>query len=231
LRWQHAIRGWVSPSAFIPIAEETGIMQPIGRWVLREACAQAARWQRARRAGERPFTIGVNVSGVQLGHPGFVEDVASALRETGILPTQLVLELTESSLLASPDEAVERMRTLRTLGVRLAIDDFGTGYSSLSYLDRFPVQVLKIDKAFVDGIARGGPNAALARTIVALGQAMSLDCVAEGIEKPEQLEFLRALGCPRGQGYLFSRPLPAAELDRWQAAQEGEGAEAEMAGR
>jgi diguanylate cyclase (GGDEF)-like protein len=219
LRWRHPTRGTVPPTDFISYAEESGLIVPIGRWVIHEACLQAARWQRARDSFDPPFSIGVNISGVQLGHPGFVADVEAALMESKIIPSQLVLELTESSLLARPEEAIAQMRALRALGVRLAIDDFGTGYSSLSYLDRFPVQVLKIDKAFVDGIARGGPNAALARTIVALGQAMSLDCVAEGIETPEQRDFLRSLGCALGQGYLFSRPIPASELDRRMAAE------------
>ena len=205
VRWRHPLRGTVSPADFIPLAEETGIIVPLGRWVLREACRQARAWADAGRGGGLAVTV--NVSGRQVYDPAFVDDVRQALASSGVDPRRLVLELTESVMIDRPELALERFTALKALGVRLAIDDFGTGYSALCYLQRFPIDVLKIDRSFVDGLRKGGAQGALARTIVALGQALSLRTVAEGIEEAEQRAALCEVGCALGQGYLFARPL------------------------
>ena len=219
IRWRHPERGLVSPADFIPLAESTGLIIPIGRWVLSEACRQAAEWQRVASTGRRngkgssePFKIGVNISAWQVQHPTMVESVRDALRESGLHPSMLMLEITESVMLRDTNVTLSRLRELKALGLSLAVDDFGTGYSSLSYLQRFPIDVLKIDKAFVDPLASSGDMASLTRAIVALGDALGLQMVAEGIERSEQVEGLRFLGCPVGQGYLFSPPLAAGEF-------------------
>jgi diguanylate cyclase (GGDEF)-like protein len=212
LRWQHPRRGLVAPLNFIPLAEETGLIVPIGRWVLGEACRQGRRWQLAAPAGRAP-TMSVNISGRQLLEPTLVAEVAEALAESGLEPALLTLEITESILMQNTEATVATLRELKALGVRLAIDDFGTGYSSLAYLQRFPIDVLKIDKSFIDGVARGGSDAVLARTIVTLAGMLDLSTVAEGVERADQHAHLVALGCARGQGYLFGRPLGVAEID------------------
>jgi diguanylate cyclase (GGDEF)-like protein/PAS domain S-box-containing protein len=209
-RWYHPVRGLIPPARFVPLAEQTGLIGPIGRWALVEACHQAMRWSGSA-------TIAVNVSGRQLEDHGFIFDVADALERSGLVPERLVLEITESVLMRDPQAALERLGALRILGVRIAIDDFGTGYSSLAYLQRFPVNVLKIDKAFVAGVDEPG-GAALARAIVALGNALGLRTVAEGAETPEHAETLRALGCRYAQGYLFGRPMSMDELIASEAA-------------
>jgi diguanylate cyclase (GGDEF)-like protein len=200
VRWQHPTRGLLGPGEFIPLAEETGLIVPLGRWVLRQACAQASLWAGA------PY-LSVNVAGLQLEQDGFVDEVACALTDAGLDAGRLVLEVTESSLVG--DLEAERLQALRRLGVRLAIDDFGTGYSSLSYLRRFPMDVLKIDRSFTRDACE---DSALLNAIVAMGESLGLVLVPEGIEEPEQAEALRALGCRLGQGYLFGRPVPACEL-------------------
>ena len=211
IRWRHPERGMVSPADFIPLAEATGLIIPIGRWALNEACRQAAAWQALSAfdtdAGPAEFKIGVNISGLQIQHPDMVETVRGALRESGLPASTLTLEITESVMLRDTEATLARLRELKELGLSLAVDDFGTGYSSLSYLQRFPIDVLKIDKAFVDHVGTGAESSSLTRAIVALGEALGLDMVAEGIERPEQVEGLRFLGCPLGQGYLFARPL------------------------
>ena len=198
------------PAAFIPLAEATGLILPIGRAILRTACRQGAAWQAAR--GGEPLTVTVNVSSRQLEDATFLDDVAAALAESGIAPRALVLELTESTIAQHPEVMRERLIALKALGVRLAIDDFGTGYSSLSYLQQFPIDVLKIDKRFVDNVTRGGAHAALARTIVALADALAVQCVAEGIEALDQRVCLSELGCALGQGYHFARPMSAVAI-------------------
>jgi EAL domain-containing protein (putative c-di-GMP-specific phosphodiesterase class I) len=193
----------VPPNEFIPIAEETGLIVPLGRWVLHEACAQAARWQAAYRT-RPPLSISVNLSPRQLLDPAIVGHVQEALEASGIPASSLTLEITESALVQDTDLTIERLTALKRLGVRLAIDDFGTGYSSLSYLQRFPVDVLKIDRSFLD--VERNANPALVRAIVEIGKTLELDTVAEGIERDEQLTQFRALQCRHGQGYLFARP-------------------------
>jgi diguanylate cyclase (GGDEF)-like protein/PAS domain S-box-containing protein len=212
LRWQHPRRGLVSPLTFIPLAEETGTILDIGLWVLRTACAQLACWHDTVPSG-RTITVGVNVSGRQLEEPAFVDLVAETLRSTGARAEQLVLEITESVIMRRADETLATLHALKGLGVKLAIDDFGTGYSSLSYIQRFPVDVLKIDRSFVDGVARGGSESALARAMVALGGVLGLRTVAEGIEHAEQRDALRAIGCQLGQGFLFARPVGVGEFE------------------
>jgi diguanylate cyclase (GGDEF)-like protein/PAS domain S-box-containing protein len=212
VRWRHPARGEVSPGEFIPLAEDTGMILAIGRWVLREACRQIKAWQE-RWPAPAPLTIAVNLSARQLQHPGIVDEVRAALAAAGLDPQSLVLEITETAIMEQLDAAITLLTELRRLGVRLALDDFGTGYSSLSYLQRLPVDILKIDRSFVAGVARSTEDSALARGILTLGQTLGLETVAEGIETAEQLAALRALGCQLGQGYFFARPLGPAAVD------------------
>jgi diguanylate cyclase (GGDEF)-like protein/PAS domain S-box-containing protein len=207
LRWNHPERGQVGPDEFIPLAEEMGLIVPIGRWVLREGCRQAKAIQQLV-PHHPPLTMAVNLSVKQLQHSDIVADVRDALEDSGLPPASLTLEITETVMMTDTDLAVQRLKELRALGVRLAMDDFGTGYSSLSYLSRFPVDVLKMDRSFL--AAGASPEASgLATAVVALGQTLSLDVVAEGIEYPEQWATLRELGCGLGQGFYFARPMDA----------------------
>jgi diguanylate cyclase (GGDEF)-like protein/PAS domain S-box-containing protein len=207
LRWRHPERGLIPPDEFIPLAEETGLIIPIGRWVLREGCRQARRML-DESAPERPLTMSVNLSVKQLQHSDIVADVSDALTESGLDPACLTLEITETVLMADTDLAVERLDDLKALGIQLALDDFGTGYSSLSSLSRFPVDILKMDRSF---LGEGASPAAsdLANAVVALGATLNLPVVAEGIERPEQWTALRDLGCALGQGFYFARPMDA----------------------
>jgi diguanylate cyclase (GGDEF)-like protein len=206
LRWKHPERGMVSPVEFIPIAEETGLIVPIGRWVLQEGCRHARRLEAA--AGHAP-RMSVNLSLKQLQHSDIVADVRAALEDSGLAPEKLVLEITESVLIEDTDLAIERLHALKALGVGLALDDFGTGYSSLSYLSRFPVDILKMDRSFLrDGESAQARN--LATAVVGLGTTLALEVVAEGIEMAEQWDTLRELGCDLGQGFLFAKPMDAA---------------------
>ncbi|WP_432967471.1 putative bifunctional diguanylate cyclase/phosphodiesterase [Dactylosporangium sp. CA-233914] len=205
VRWEHPVRGLLGPNTFIPLAEATGLIVPLGRWVLRQACEQLARW-RAQYPAAEAIRVNVNLSARQFQHEGLVDEVAGILAETGADPHQIVLEITESLLMQDTETTITTLGRLKALGVRLAIDDFGTGYSSLSYLKRFPVDILKIDRSFVDGITTGQGDATLAEAVVQLGRALQLQTVAEGIETTEQWSTLQDLGCEFGQGYLFARP-------------------------
>jgi diguanylate cyclase (GGDEF)-like protein/PAS domain S-box-containing protein len=208
VRWEHPVRGLLGPSAFIPLAEETGLIVPIGEWVLREACTEAARW--AGLSAE-PLTLSVNLSARQLAQHDLVATVRRAMAETGTDPSRLCLEITESAVMESGAATTAQLRALKSLGVRLAIDDFGTGFSSLAHLRRFPVDVLKIDGTFVHGLGREPQDASIAAAVISLAHALGLATVAEGVETEEQLAVLKQLGCDRGQGHLFARPQPAAE--------------------
>ena len=214
IRWEHPERGPQQPASFVPLAEETGLIVPIGRWVLGQACHDAARYL-ALGLCEPDFKITVNVSLRQFQDAGFVSDVQSALRNASLAPSSLVLELTESTLLEDADACLAALQSLKALGVRLALDDFGTGYSSLSYLHRFPLDLVKIAKPFVDALERPSQGASLARAVVALGETLSLTTVAEGIESAVQVHHLRQLGCTLGQGFHFSQPMPDAQFSRW----------------
>jgi EAL domain-containing protein (putative c-di-GMP-specific phosphodiesterase class I) len=220
IRWRHPQRGAVMPLDFVPLAEETGLIVPIGRWALAEACAQGAFWLRAFPSAP-PLTMSVNLSVRQLHHGGLVEDVAAALRSSDYPAHLLTLELTESILVQGGDGVIGTLHALKALGVRLALDDFGTGYSSLSYLRNMPVDTLKVDRSFVEGADAGPEGESVLRGIVQLGQALGLVLVAEGIERASQAEALRALGCPLGQGFHFWKPLPANEIDQILGAQLG----------
>jgi predicted signal transduction protein with EAL and GGDEF domain len=209
LRWRHPERGLVPPVEFIPAAEDTGTIIPLGRWALEEACREAARWD---ADDDRAPYVCVNLSARQLQENALVDDVRSALAAAGLDPARLTLEITESVVMRDTALVLDRLLALKALGVRLAVDDFGTGYSSLAYLQQFPVDILKIDKSFVDEVARSADAAALARTIVALAEMLGLRTVAEGVEDAGQREALEAIGCAYGQGYLFARPLDAPSL-------------------
>ncbi len=211
VRWACPKRGVVSPRVFVPVAEETGLIVPIGRWVLQRACVTAQEWTRTCGI---PLRITVNLSARQLQDAGLVDDVRRALTLSGLPAKQLTLELTESSLMTDTALSVERLTALKALGVSLAIDDFGTGYSSLAYLQRYPIDILKIDKSFVDVLDEDGVGPVLAGVIVALGKTLQMHTVAEGIETEHQRERVKALGCQLGQGYLFSRPLSATAFER-----------------
>ena len=213
IRWKHPSGELLSAMDFVPLAEETGLIGDIGAWVLREACTQAALWQVVLPEADRSeFRVAVNLSGRQLATNSLIGTIQRALAETGLDPSTLVLEMTESVMIGSNAETVGLLAQLKALGVRLAIDDFGTGYSSLSYLSRFPVDLLKIDRSFVEKLASDAQSAELVQTIVQLGRTLDLQTVAEGIETVEQLDALRRIGCEFGQGYLFSSPVPAREI-------------------
>ena len=211
IRWTHPHRGLVQPLEFIPLAEETGLIVPIGHWVLREATRYAVELQ-GRFPMDPPMHMAVNLSARQLARPEIVEEVRATLEETGLPPQALVLEITESMVMQDMELAIERLRQLKELGVLLAIDDFGTGYSSLNDVRRFPVDILKIDKSFIDEVSGGGESSALTAAVIKLAGILNLTPVAEGIERPDQLERLMALKCDLGQGYLFARPLTPAAL-------------------
>jgi diguanylate cyclase (GGDEF)-like protein len=204
LRWQHPERGLVCPNEFVPRAEETGPVVPIGVWALETSCQQAVRWHQQGA----PVTISVNLSPRQLVEPTLVDAVATVLGRTGIDPAYVWLEITESTLMHDAESAVRTLTALRALGVHLSVDDFGTGYSSMTYLKRFPVESLKVDRSFVDGLGRDTEDSAICTAVVTLAHALGLRAVAEGVETVDQLAVLRTLGCEMGQGYLFGRPAP-----------------------
>jgi diguanylate cyclase (GGDEF)-like protein/PAS domain S-box-containing protein len=213
LRWKHPGRGMVSPADFIPLAEETRLILPLGHWVLETACNQLALW--AARPEMTDLTVAVNVSAHQFHQAGFVEEVLTVLRDTGANPQRLKLELTESLLVSNVEEVIEKMLALRAEGVGFSLDDFGTGYSSLSYLKRLPLDQLKIDQSFVRDVLADSNDASIAKTIIALSQNLGLGVIAEGVETEAQRDFLASSGCHAYQGYYFSRPLPLAEFQQF----------------
>lgn len=210
VRWQHPIRGLLPPSEFIPLAEQTGMIMPIGSMVLAEACRQAARW-------EAEVSVSVNVSTRQLNEPGLVETVVEALGDAQLDPWRLVLEITETSLISDAERAAQVLGDVKRLGVRLALDDFGTGFSSLSHLLQFPIDTIKVDKSFVDGITGEGNASALVGAILGIGGILGMNVVAEGVESEHQLDLLRRWRCPNGQGYLFAPPVEPAKIDEFLA--------------
>jgi diguanylate cyclase (GGDEF)-like protein/PAS domain S-box-containing protein len=210
VRWRHPTRGTIPPLDFIPLAERNGLIVPLGRWVLEQACGEAMTWP-ARPGRPAPY-VTVNLSGRQLQDAELLADVEGILGESGLDPARLTFEITESVMMGDGEEVCQKLSDLKALGVRLAVDDFGTGYSSLAYLQRFPIDVLKIDRSFVERVTGGTEESAVAQAIVHLGHAMSLATLAEGIETPEQAAALQALGCDLAQGYLFGRPMEPEEL-------------------
>jgi predicted signal transduction protein with EAL and GGDEF domain len=209
VRWRHPERGLVSPAKFIPIAEETGLIEEIGAWVLHTACTQMQSW---RNAGSDVPRVAINLSARQFHRRQLAEQVASILGQTGLPPDYLELELTESMLMHDAESAADILGDLKRLGVSLAVDDFGTGYSSLAYLKRFPIDRLKIDRSFVCSLPEDQEDAALVRAIVSLAGSLALEVIAEGVETVEQRDFLRARGCDLAQGYLFAAPMAAEDL-------------------
>ena len=209
LRWTHPTRGPVSPADFIPVAEDCGLILPIGAWVLREACAQARAW---RNAGLLLTSMAVNVSAIEFRHKNFLEGLFAILAETGVDPGFLELELTESVLMKQAASTAVILQTLRKRGVRVAIDDFGTGYSSLSYLRKFPVDAVKIDQSFIRQISTAGDDTTIVKAVIGMARGLKLRVIAEGVETREELAFLRAYQCDEAQGYYFSRPVPPAQF-------------------
>ncbi len=213
VRWQHPTRGLIAPADFIHVAEENGLIEPIGRWVLDRACRQGARWYRDR-PDSPPISVAVNLSAVQVASRGLADSVASALHGAGLDPACLTLEITESVMLADADGLSETLEELKAIGVRLVLDDFGTGYSSLAYLTRLPLDALKVDRSFIDGLGRESQDTAITEAIVAMSHALSLQVVAEGAETSQQVAELERLGCDLVQGFYFSPPLTATEVTR-----------------
>jgi len=206
VRWEHPTRGLIPPSEFLSVAEETGLIVPIGRWVMLEACRQAREWQK-QFASDVSLMVSVNLSGKHLQQSSLIDEVQDVLKVTGLQPQHLIIEITETVAMAGAETTIEILTKLKSLGVLLAIDDFGTGFSSLAYLKRFPVDLLKIDKSFVDGVANNLHDTAIVEAIIALGHALDLRVIAEGVERVEQLQQLRSLGSELGQGYFFGQPL------------------------
>jgi diguanylate cyclase (GGDEF)-like protein len=211
LRWPRAGMGMVPPAEFIPLAEETGLILPIGEWVVHSACAQLRAW--SAQAHTRDLRLAINVSARQFHQANFVQQIADCLQRDGVDPTRLKLELTESVVLDNIEDAIQRMRQLKALGIGFSLDDFGTGYSSLSYLKRLPLDQIKIDQSFVRDITDDPNDAAIVRAILVMSQTLGLDAIAEGVETPAQQDFLRENGCRAFQGYLFGRPMPIEEWE------------------
>ncbi|SDR41434.1 diguanylate cyclase (GGDEF) domain-containing protein [Pseudomonas grimontii] len=209
IRWFQPRSGWVHPADFIPVAEDSGLIVPLTQWVLRHACEQAQAW---RTMGLAPLRISVNISAIDFRQREFVDNLAAILKQTGLPPNQLELEITESVLMQNVDETVDILNRIKAMGVRLALDDFGTGYSSLSYLRRFPIDVLKIDQSFVRGLHENSQDAQLISAIIGMGKSLELNIIAEGVETVEQLNFLRSQQCEEGQGFLFSKAIPAKDF-------------------
>ena len=209
VRWQHPVRGVVGPSDFIPMAEETGLILPLGAWVLQEACRQGQRWQQEGLDG---LHIAVNLSALQFQRPELRAELVDLLSTSGLAPGSLILEITESVVMEEAEAAVSLMREIHCLGVALSLDDFGQGYSSLSYLKRFPLDSVKIDKTFIDGVVANAEDRAIVRSVVAMARALGITTTAEGIETQDQLDCVRRLGVDVAQGYLFSRPVAAAAM-------------------
>ena len=209
LRWRHPTRGMVSPGEFIPLAEERGLIVPIGRWVVQAACRQIRDW---RSAGLQPVPVAVNLSARQFASDTLVADIRDAMALYGVAPAELEFELTESALMADPERAAAVLSQLDVMGLRIAIDDFGTGYSSLSYLKRFPADLVKIDRSFVKGLPGDRDDAAITQAVIAMAHSLGLGVVAEGVETTAQLESLRRMGCDQAQGYLLGRPMPAEDM-------------------
>ncbi|HEY5074645.1 MAG TPA: EAL domain-containing protein, partial [Pyrinomonadaceae bacterium] len=214
IRWQHPERGFINPSDFIPLAEDTGLIVPLGLWILKRACQQLCQWQWQSPANRSLF-MSVNLSGKQVAQPDLVENIRDILDETHVDAKHLKLEITESAVMENAEMAARLLKRLKALGVQLSIDDFGTGYSSLSYLHRFPVNTLKIDRSFVGRIGEAAENIEIVRTVISLAENMGMEVVAEGIETLSQLTQLRKLKCQYGQGYLFSRPVDAQSVSSW----------------
>jgi EAL domain-containing protein (putative c-di-GMP-specific phosphodiesterase class I) len=234
VRWRHPTRGLLPPGEFIELAEDTGLIVPIGSWVMREACEQSARWHALReRAGQETWrsSVSINVSPRQLAQKQFPQQLEDIVRESGVDPDLVWLEITEGTLLRDPDRTIDTLSRLRQLGMHISIDDFGTGYSSLSYLKQLPVECLKIDRAFVDGLDKSSESAAIVKAVIALGDALGLVCIAEGVETERQRQILGDLGCTLAQGFLFGRPLPARllgphptdDLQSWHEADAADG--------
>ncbi|MFT5045572.1 MAG: diguanylate cyclase (GGDEF)-like protein, partial [Porticoccaceae bacterium] len=211
-RWRHPEKGTMDPSVFIPLAEETGLIIPLGRWVLRQACEQMQRWV---KAGWPPMVMAVNCSAVQFTKSNVIEDINEAIRFSGLDPKYLEIELTESLLLQDGEKGIQILKDMKELGIQVAIDDFGTGFSSLSYLKRLPVDKLKIDKSFVDDLATDSGDAAIVTAIITLSHNLNLTVVAEGVETQEQYDILRSYKCNEAQGYLISRPLEIDDFETW----------------
>jgi diguanylate cyclase (GGDEF)-like protein len=218
IRWQHPDRGLLPPVEFVPIAEDSGLIVPIGQWVLREACRQTRAWQ---DAGLRPMPVAVNVSAVELRSPGFLDGVRVSLEETRLGPRYLELELTESVILTHAESTVPLLRGLKELGLQLALDDFGTGCSSLGHLKEVPIDALKVDGSFISGISDDLGGAPVVAAIVSMGRSLHHRVIAEGVETAAQLAFLQAQGCGEGQGFYFSRPLTAEQFARLLETSEG----------
>ena len=215
IRWQKPGHGWIYPAQFIPVAEDTGLIVPLSKWVLGEACRQTRAWQ---TAGLPPIRMSVNMSPIDFRQRDFVTGVERVLEQTGLAPDWLEIEITEGVLMQNVETTMAALNRLKALGTRLAIDDFGTGYSSLSYLRRFPIDVLKIDQSFIRGLCNDSNDAALVSAIISLGKSLGLNVIAEGIETAEQLAFLKAHDCEEGQGYFFSKALPADDFAHWLAS-------------
>jgi EAL domain-containing protein (putative c-di-GMP-specific phosphodiesterase class I) len=209
IRWQHPVMGLIPPAKFIPLAEETGLIIPLGKWILKAACKQARQWQ---QSGYPDWKMAVNISPKQFWQADLLETVADILEQTGLAPEFLELEITESAIMLDVEKAIDTMKRIRGMGISLAVDDFGTGYSSLSCLQRFPLSKLKIDRSFISSIVDGDNNGAIAEGIIALARTLHLEVIAEGIEELSQVEFLINKGCKQGQGFFFGHPMPPERL-------------------